>query len=152
MGRWEYCAIGEVPRSLPSATGLSLIMLELKMNHLWASVDTWVGPLCKLVFCWCNTCDSLLVQNINVTERKLGWFTEEISQTLQCVLLRSRYLHQYCASDTSTCRRKMEGECLEALLSLQSVLKAEIIKVWGVRKKKIILIAVWNRLRITSVV
>lgn len=137
VGHGEYYAIGEVARfALPSAAGLSLIMLEVKMNHLWASVDTWVGLLCKLVFCWRNMCDSLLVLNINVTERKLGWFTEEISQTLQCILLRSRYLHQYCASDTSTCRRKMEGECLETLLSLDSVLKAEIIKWSGVGTKK----------------
>lgn len=114
--------------SFPSATGLSLIMLEVKMNHLWASVDTWVEPLCKLVFCWCNMCDSLLVVNINVTERKLGWFAEEIRRTLQCFLLRSRYLCHCCASDTSTCRRKMEGECLKTLLSLDSGLRMEIIK------------------------
>lgn len=93
-------------------------------------------------------CDSLLVLNINVTEGKLGWFTEEISQTLQYILLRSRYLHQYCSSETSTCRRKMEGECLETLLSLDSVLKVEILRA-GVRtkkkKKKKICFAMWNQ-------
>lgn len=134
---WEFHATGEVQNlSFPSATGLSLIMLEVKMNHLWASVDTWVGPLCKLVFCWCNKCDSLLVVNINVTERKLGWFAEEIRQTFRCFLLRSRYLCHCCASDTSTCRRKMEGECFKTLLSLDSGLRMEIIsQVWVYNKK-----------------